>query len=414
MQDEAILQKATLLMNQQRYKEAQLLLTDLLASYPNNDFILYLLAEIKIEEDNLDKAEELNSNAIGINPENAMLFHQKARILLLFDKFTDAKNAITEAISMEPGEAVFYALLGHINLLQKDFESALSAADNALQCNPSELLALNVRSTALLKLNRHEESFSTIEGALYEAPNNAYTHSNYGWNLLEKGDTKAALEHFKEALSNDPNAVHAQAGMQEALKSQFVVYRLYLKYVFFMANLTSKYQWGVILGFYFITKALAKLAENNDTLAPYLTPLLILLSLFALSTWVMHPLGNIYLRFNTYGKHLLDKEEKITSIATTFFLIVSVCFFVITLVTGHFYWVVPAIFGLSMMLPVSRFFSKPAGFYKTYTVAMFIIGILATLASIITHQLFSLFSLVYLIGFTGFQFLANYFSIKRN
>ena len=30
-----------------------------------------------------------------------------------------------------------------------------------------------------------------------EDPNNSYTHANYGWGLLEKGNHKKALEHFK-------------------------------------------------------------------------------------------------------------------------------------------------------------------------------------------------------------------------
>lgn len=411
--EDAILQKATLLMQQERYKEAQQLLMGLLSTQPDNDIVLYLLAEIKIEENDLDKAEELNNSAIGLDPERGMLFHQKARIYLLRDKYTEAQEYVQEAIALEPDVAVFYALSGYIKTFQKDFKGALAASDQALECDPSDLLALNVRSTALLKLNRHEESFATIEGALHESPDNAYTHSNYGWNLLEKGDTKAALNHFREALRNDPNSMHAQAGMQEALKAKFIVYRLYLKYVFFMANLTSKYQWVVIFGFYFGTKILGKIAQNNSTLAPYLTPVVILLSILALSTWVMHPLGNVYLRFNTYGKHLLDREEKITSTTTSVFLLFSLGFFITLLVTGHYFWAVPAIFTLSMMLPISRFYERPAGFYKTYAIAMFVVGLLATAVSLLTGQLFSLFTMVYAIGFVGFQFLANYFSIKK-
>ncbi|MFP5437873.1 MAG: tetratricopeptide repeat protein [Bacteroidia bacterium] len=411
--EDAILQKATLLMQQERYKEAQQLLMGLLSTQPDNDIVLYLLAEIKIEENDLDKAEELNNSAIGLDPERGMLFHQKARIYLLRDNYTEAQAYVQEAIALEPDEAVFYALLGYIKTFQKDFNGALAAADQALECDPSELLALNVRSTALLKLNRHEESFATIEGALHESPDNSFTHSNYGWNLLEKGDTKAALNHFREALRNDPNSMHAQSGMQEALKAKFIVYRLYLKYVFFMANLTSKYQWGVILGFYFGTKILSKIAQNNSTLAPYLTPVVILLSVLALSTWVMHPLGNVYLRFNPYGKHLLDREEKITSTTTSVFLLFSLGFFITLLATGQYFWAVPAIFTLSMMLPISRFYVRPAGFYKTYTIGMFVVGVLATAVSLLTGELFSLFTLVYVIGFVGFQFLANYFSIRK-
>ncbi|MCH5600269.1 hypothetical protein [Niabella ginsengisoli] len=63
-------------------------------------------------------------------------------------------------------------------------------ADKALEIDAENLLGLNMRSSALVKLNRKEESFETIEGALRNDPNNAYTHANYGWGLLENGNAK--------------------------------------------------------------------------------------------------------------------------------------------------------------------------------------------------------------------------------
>ena len=93
-------------------------------------------------------------------------------------------------------------MLANFKLSRKKYEEALEIANEALEIDAENILALNTRSTSLLKLNRKEESFETIEGALREDPNNAYTHANFGWGLLEKGDHKKALEHFREALKN--------------------------------------------------------------------------------------------------------------------------------------------------------------------------------------------------------------------
>lgn len=119
-----------------------------------------------------------------------------------------------------------------------------------MEIDAENLSALNARSTALNKLNRKEESFETIQDALREDPNDAYTHANYGWGLLEKGHHKEALDHFKEALANDPSFEYAQLGMLQAIKANNPIYRVFLKYSFWMSNLTAKYQWGVIIGFY--------------------------------------------------------------------------------------------------------------------------------------------------------------------
>src|SRR5690606_13738189 len=119
--------------------------------------------------------------------------------------------------------------------------------------------------------------------------------------------------HFKESLKNDPNFDYAQYGMMEALKATNPIYKLFLKYAFWMNNLTSKYQWAVIIGFYIGFRIIRSISENNEALQPFLTPLIIILALVAFSTWVITPIGNFFLRFNAYGKFLLDKDEKMSS-----------------------------------------------------------------------------------------------------
>src|SRR5690606_2150752 len=113
---------------------------------------------------------------------------------------------------------------------------------------------------ALIKLDRSEESFETIEGALREDPNNAFTHANYGWGLLEKGNHTKAMEHFKEALSHSPNLDYAQAGMLEAIKATNPIYRLFLKYAFWMGNMAAKFQWGFIIAFYILFRVIRSTA----------------------------------------------------------------------------------------------------------------------------------------------------------
>ena len=169
-----------------------------------------------------------------MSPDSSHLFYIKSRIAIQQEKLNEAEKSIDQAIELHPYYAEYFALLANIKLGRKQFEAALEKANSALEIDAENLLALNTRSTALNKLNRSEESFETIEGALREDPNNAYTHANYGWGLLEKGNHKKALEHFKEALSHDPNFKYAQSGLLEALKASNPIYRMFLKYSFWM------------------------------------------------------------------------------------------------------------------------------------------------------------------------------------
>jgi tetratricopeptide (TPR) repeat protein len=409
---EALLEKAGILLNQQRYDEAEQILGEILNLNPNDDHVLYLLSEINFQKDNYDRAEELINNAIALSPDSPYYYFLKSRLYYQKEKMAEAESFIKEAIAIYPEEAAFFSFWGQIKLYQKKFQDALEYANHALSIDSNDTFALNIRSTALLKLNRKEESFETIAEALQEDPNNAYTHSNYAWGLLEKGDVDKSLKHFSEALKNNPNSIHAREGMIEALKARFWIYKWFLKYSFWMTNMSAKYQWFFILGFYFGSKGLRALAASNETLAPYLYPLTMLLFVFAFSTWVIDPLSNLFLRFNYYGKHLLNKKQKISSSIIGGSLLISLLSLGAYFITAEFGYIVLAFFTFTMMIPLSRLFAKPTALFMGYNIFMFLVGALTT-AGVFMTGIVGPLSMVYVVGLIAFQFLANYFVIKR-
>lgn len=411
---EGLLERAMLLLQQQRYDDAERILNEIISLNPQDDHALYLLGEVCLQNDEYDRAEELADSAIAINPAASHYFFLKSRISLSKEKINDAERYVTEAIGMDPYRADHFAFWAQIKLYRKDYAGALDVANQALALDPSHIFALNVRSTALLKLNRKEESFETIAEALQENPNDAYTHANYGWGLLEKRQTAKALEHFKEALKNDPNSIHAQAGMTEALKARFFLYRWFLQYSFWMSNMTAKYQWAFILGFYFGSKLLQNLARSSEALRPFLYPLIMLLFVFAFSTWIIGPLGNLFLRLNPYGKHLLDREEKISSSLVGVSLLISLVSGLSYLITGYEGYILLAFFTFTMMIPLSRLFAAPKAVFLIYNIVMFVVGATAVALVFAGRKLMPELATVYLIGLLAFQFLANYFASKSS
>ncbi|MER2996871.1 tetratricopeptide repeat protein [Pontibacter populi] len=408
------LSKVDILFEQKKYAEAERLLRDLLAEDVNNIHYLSLLAEANLQQDKVAIAEEIIDNAIGLSPGTPHLYYIKSRISGFEEKYDEAEDSIEQAITLDPYDADYFAWLAKVKLVRKEYVAALEYADKALEIDAENLLGLNTRSTALLKLNKKEESFATIEGALREDPNNSYTHANYGWGLLEKSDHKKALVHFKESLQHNPNYEYAQAGLLEALKAGNPVYRWFLKYSFFMSNLTSKYQWGVIIGFYVGQRILRSVANNNETLQPYLTPLVVLLALIAFSTWVMTPISNLFLRFNKYGQLLLDKTEKKSSnfvaISFVLFLVGVISYFATT--DDRFLAV--AAFGFAMMVPFSIMFTPTKYKYSllTYSGVLAIVGLGAIVFTFSTGILFNLLSVIFIFGFISFQWVGNYLTIK--
>ncbi len=416
MTEDYRLLKVEILIQQKRFQEAESILSDLLKEDSNNIDFLSLLAEVKLQQDKFDQAKNIIENAIGLSPDSSHLFYIKSRIAIQQDKLNEAEKDINQAIELDPYVADYFALLANIKLVRKQFAEALEMSDRALEIDAENLLALNTRSTALNKLNRSEESFETIEGALREDPNNAYTHANYGWGLLEKGNHKKALEHFKEALSNDPNFDYAQAGMLEAIKANSPIYRMFLKYSFFMGNLTEKNQWGVLIGFYLGFRVLKTVAKNNETLQPYLMPLIIVLSIFTFSTWIIGPISNLFLRFNKYGQLLLDEKEKLSSNYVALSFAVCLAGLGMYFILDDEKMLTIAAFGFAMMLPLGTMFSpsKNKNGLLIYTVALAIVGFVAIALTFTTDEMINGATGVFIFGFVAFQWLANYMLIRED
>ncbi|MEO1052884.1 MAG: tetratricopeptide repeat protein, partial [Bacteroidota bacterium] len=234
------IKRAQVLMETNRFSEAKKELKKALSSDPNNVDVLSLLAICSSESEEHDKANELMQRAIGIRPDDPNLLYTYSRILL---EQNDVKNAlvhIKNAIAIYPYSADFFYILAAIHLYKKEWQDALDNANKGLEIEADHLGCLNVRSTALNKLGKKGEAFDTIKEALNQNPENAYTHANHGWGLLERGEHKKALEHFRESLKLNPNFDLAKAGMVEALKAKYPLYKLFLRYAFWISNMKSQ------------------------------------------------------------------------------------------------------------------------------------------------------------------------------
>lgn len=413
---EHLIDRAMLLMQHERYAEAQNALKDILSQDPNNVYALTLMAQVHLNLDNLKEAEECIQSAIAISPDDADLYYVKSRIHLQKNEYDIAEKMISEAIELDPHESAYFAHWSFIKLMRKQYVKALELADDALALNPENILALNNRSTALIKLDRKDEAYTTISGALEEDPNNAYTHANYGWNLLEKGEHEKALVHFQEALKNDPNLEYAKDGMGEAIKAKNFLYRWFLNYAFWMNNLTSKYQWGVIIAFYVVYKVLNFIAARNENLQVFILPILILMAVFAMSTWIITPISNLFLRLNKYGKYVLSKNDIMSANLVGLSLLVCLIGLLLYFIQSNNNYLSLALFGFTMMIPLGVVFypTKIKKILPIYTICMMVIGVLGIMEVFQTNVLFNGVISLYFLGLVAFQWGANYIFIQDN
>ena len=401
--------RAQLLLRQDRPAAAERYLRELLTHDPGDIRVLALLAGAVEQQERVEEALDLINRAVGLRPDAGYLHFIRGRILLRARKTEEAEAAAREAIALHPNDADAHALLAQVLLFRKQFADALAAADEALAADPEHLAALNLRSTALVKLDRREESYATIQGALREDPHNAYTHANYGWGLLETGDYAKAKAHFAQSLRADPTDDYARSGMAEAVKARNPLYRLFLRYAFFMQNLTERYQWGVIIGIYVLYRLINGVARSNPALQPVLYPLLGILTVAALSTWVIEPIGNLFLRFDRHARYLLDEGEFRTANLAAGCLAATVTGLLGYLVSGLGGFLVLAGYGFTMLLPVGQAYArvKRPGLIRGYGIGLALVG-LAAVGFAFVAEPFNLFTVIYLLGLFAFQWVANF------
>ncbi|WP_333820973.1 tetratricopeptide repeat protein [Ohtaekwangia sp.] len=407
---QSLLERAQQLVTQQRYKDAETALRSVLSIEPNNTTALALFAICLSEQDNQPEAIKVIQSAIGNESDNDYLLYLASLFYFKDDKPKEAEKFIRNAISYDPHNADYLGLLAGIKLSQKEWKEALEFANNGLENDPDNLQCLNARSTALYKLDKKEEAYSTIQEALNKDPENELTHTNIGWSLLEKGDHNKALEHFREALKINPNYAYAKAGLVEGLKARYWFYRIFLKYAFWISNFKNGGQWAVILGLYFGVKILRGIAASNETLGVFLYPIIYLYTAFAISTWVITPLSNLFLRLNVYGRYALTEEETNSSNFVGISLLLSIIGFIAYLFTGNFLFIMLGIFGIAMMIPLSSMYNPVKK--SRQNILMIYAGILAFIGFGAMYEFIStdevgVLAPVFIFGVVIYQWVAN-------
>ncbi|HZY81638.1 MAG TPA: tetratricopeptide repeat protein [Cyclobacteriaceae bacterium] len=405
-----IIQRATLLIEHKRFEEAERELRILLASDPNHPYALALLGLSKTELGKHDEAVGYLKQALGQQPDNSYFLYLLGLVQLRKDNIKEAEKYLLSAISYDPHNANYFGTVALIKLQETQWEDALTYANRGLQVDPENLVCLNARSTALLKLDRKEESYETIKEALHNDPHNSYTHANLGWGLLERGDYQKALESFREALKLDPENEHAKAGLVEALKARYWFYRVFLKYSFWMSNMSSKYQWFFILGLWFGVRLLNGLSKSNPGLEPFVTPIIYLYMAFALSTWILEPISNLFLRLNVYGRYALNEEQMKASTFTGIGFAITILGLIGLLFTSTGTFVYMAFYGVGVMVLCSAMFKPSVKSKRMIAMALAIglclVGFLFLLIEFGGGNAGLLLS-IFLIGTVAYQFVIN-------
>ena len=369
-------QRGILLYQQDRYELAATEFRQVLAGDSSNSdahaYMALCLTELKEFKQATDEAQQ----AVHHDPDSDFAHYTLARVFYYRNRFDEALEHINEAIRIDPWSPRNFSLLAGIHMEERRWPAALEAAERGLQCDPEHVGCNNLRAMALVKLGRRSEAGATIEGALAKNPENSITHANKGWALLEAGQHEKALEHFREALRLDPTNDWARHGIVESLKARSFIYSWMLRYFFWMSKLSSRAQWGVILGAYFGNRILSGIAKSQPATAPAILVIKILYMIFVVLTWTADPLFNLLLRLNRFGRLALSREQIFISNWIGGSLALACLSLLVWVFTWHISFIVAAaVFGF-LIMPLAGTF-KCQTKWARLTMAAYTLGVAA-------------------------------------
>lgn len=406
------LARAQLLYHQSRYDLAEKEVRRVLGEMPHDPGAHALLALCLAQQDKLDEAQAEAEQAVVLAPDWAYTHHCRSEVLEHRKRYADAEAAARQAIELEPLDPDYHARLAATLYYQQKWREALDAAMEGLSHDPEHVACNHLRTMALTKLGRQGDAVASVDSVLAREPNDAMAHTNKGWALLHQRKPREALDHFREALRLAPTFEYAQQGIVEALKARNPIYRWMLVYFLWMARLSNRARWAVIIGGYIGVKILNRIAREKPEFALWILPLILLYLVFVLLTWFAYPSFNLMLRFNKFGRYALSRDQRTASNWFAACLALLVCALVAGVVTEAPLAFLVAGFAVGMALPLVTIYQCHVGWPRQamtlFGLAMALVGSTAIAFAALQLNGAETFILLFVLGFIVTPWLANY------
>jgi len=323
--------RAQMLLERDRYAEAEREVGRALSETPDHPIALSLMAMCKLHQDRKPEAEQYAARAVAADPEHPYTHYVRGWVLVDVGKLPQARAASEEALRLDPTDPDFHALRSAVYLSANRWVDALAAAEKGLEYDAEHDGCQHQRTVALTRLGRHDEADRQMSQTLRQNADDPMAHANRGWSLLHQNRPKDALEAFREALRIDPGLEYARAGVVEALKAKNPIYRLVLAFFLWMSRLSPKAQAGVILGGFVGFQVLRQIGGSVPALSVVILPIMAVYIAFVVLTWVSVPLFNLLLFTSRYGQAALSRDQKLGARIFGGYLLGVLAYFGVTL-----------------------------------------------------------------------------------
>lgn len=408
---------AEVLISQGKFQQAEAILKALMATGVDNQDIWRMMIVSWMGMHRYREARDLCLTSLQYYPHDAWTLYSLAHIALAEHRYEESLNYVDEALKLEPESDNFHSLRASVYIHLKDYQQAIISATTALELNPENVDAMNNASTALIGMSKYAEALDLLKTALSIDPENSDIHARLGWTYLQTGDSGVALTHFKSALQKNPLDSYALSGMQEALKARFTIYRYFLVLSLKIEHMRGYQQWTLIVLSFLLYRTLVFLSGHFDFLQIWLSPVLILMVLFFLATWVLSPLMNLYLLSHPFGRWTLDTHQKSSAVWTAMASCISIISFIFYMSFESQGFLHTAFVSFMCMIPLGSMNNPSAHAHRKvlniFSYVLVISGVVSSTLSFLRNELWHPSVWPFILGMLAYQWYANYLMIRE-
>ena len=156
---------AELMLQENRFKDAEVLILEALRKQPDLPGAAYNLGVIAFRHGDYERASDLLRKELAHNPKHAAAWHSLGETLSGLGKPAEAVEALKRAIWLNTRSAGSYILLAKIYIDQQRLELAEDTVQRAIQIDPQSYEAHFLKSRIYYKTGRYDLAKKQLAGA---------------------------------------------------------------------------------------------------------------------------------------------------------------------------------------------------------------------------------------------------------
>lgn len=151
-----------------------------------------------------------------LDPADKGTLKAKSRILCALGRRNGAIGALNMALAGSGSDPAVYRELARLHTLLGEYDIAREMWASIVDQDPSHEAYMGL-AHACMALRRHNDAVIALEGAIGEAPDDAYAHAQKGMAELNDDRNVEAVAAFEKAISLDGGLADARVGLAHAL-----------------------------------------------------------------------------------------------------------------------------------------------------------------------------------------------------